>query len=189
MGRKLASGGFGTVYRARLLEGGPAGGGKAAGGAGKAGKAVGAASRKGRDVIVKKATEFGEAEVSWEESTPHHHLLTADCGLLTADCRLQLRALTTLCGSQPCQRCRRRQLCWLGFTPAACLPRLPACLPAGVDERAHDAARAAGSRRVHHRIQRRQGASGGQHLAGVGVRGGLHAGGPHAGALCMLCCA
>ncbi len=41
MGRKLATGGFGTVYRANLAEDG---GSK-------------------RSVIVKKATEFGEAEV------------------------------------------------------------------------------------------------------------------------------
>lgn len=42
MGRKIATGGFGTVYLAEMGEG-----------------------QQRRQVIVKKATEFGEAEVGW----------------------------------------------------------------------------------------------------------------------------
>lgn len=45
MGKKLATGGFGTVYKATLEEDGMA-----------------------KPVIVKKATEFGEAEVGWGAS-------------------------------------------------------------------------------------------------------------------------
>lgn len=47
MGKKLASGGFGTVYRAKLMDGAQGDG--------------------GREVIVKKATEFGEAEAWMNE--------------------------------------------------------------------------------------------------------------------------
>lgn len=49
MGKKLASGGFGTVYRGSLRD--PEDGSV-------------------RDVIIKKAKEFGEAEVGWGRAPP-----------------------------------------------------------------------------------------------------------------------